>query len=446
MLIPLAATALAVAVALLIAGVDPVPTWFYVFAWYPTLVLLDALAARRTRQPPWLVSTPRRLLSLWLWSAPIWLVFEAANFRLENWYYVFLPRHPVERWAGILLSFATVAPALILAERLLAAWHVATRWRTRPFPITEAGLRGARLLGLGMLVLSLGWPHRFFPLIWGATLLLCDPYVYRRRPDLSLFADLSRGEWGRVGRLALGGLAIGVLWETYNFWARGKWIYTVPWLEELKLYEMPPVGFVGFPFFALEAWAMYHALCAAGVAVPFPHTTQANRADRVHGAGRKVVAAGAMATAFAISVLLGMERWTISSGVPRLEDLPSVTPAERAVLRVAGVSTPFMLAAREPDELVTKTNLAPARADSLVAIARLATLRGIGAEYAGLLLRLDVPSVSTLARQDPEQLWLGLRRLLAPSRKRPTATEVRVWVAAAEHVRTARRDFRNKPQ
>ena len=32
---------------LLLAGVDPVPTWFYVFAWYPTLVFLDARTSRR---------------------------------------------------------------------------------------------------------------------------------------------------------------------------------------------------------------------------------------------------------------------------------------------------------------------------------------------------------------------------------------------------------------
>src|SRR5437764_8660365 len=45
--------------------------------------------------------------------------FEAINFRLQNWYYVFLPPHRLDRWAGITISLATVVPAVLLPERLL---------------------------------------------------------------------------------------------------------------------------------------------------------------------------------------------------------------------------------------------------------------------------------------------------------------------------------------
>src|SRR5207249_2286124 len=46
-----AAAAFVAAIVLLVAGVDPVPTWFYVFAWYPTLVLLDEAAHRLDGRP-----------------------------------------------------------------------------------------------------------------------------------------------------------------------------------------------------------------------------------------------------------------------------------------------------------------------------------------------------------------------------------------------------------
>jgi hypothetical protein len=249
---------------LLALDVDPVPTWFYVFAWYPILVIADAYA-RKVSGGPSLFRPLPRLLSLFGWSALVWLVFEAANFRLRNWYYVFLPAHPVERWAGILISFATVVPAIVLAERLLCALGVGRHWQSAPLTLRAGHLPTIQVVGVSLAVLALLFPRTFFPLIWGAVWLIADPIVFRRKPEWSLMADATAGTWGRIGRLMLGGLAVGLIWEFLNFWARGKWIYTVPWLEYSKVFEMPHLGFLGFPFFALEAWAMYHVLCLWGV-------------------------------------------------------------------------------------------------------------------------------------------------------------------------------------
>src|SRR6185436_13238840 len=194
------------------------------------------------------------------------------------------------------------------AERALDAAGVGRKWHTRPFPLSDRDLTGSVALGLLQLALALTWPNLFFPLIWGALWLLLEPYVYRRRPDLSLFADLSRGDWGRTARLLIAGLGIGLLWESYNYWARGKWVYTVPWLEGTKWFEMPPFGFIGFAFFALEAWSMYAALCAARVAFAIDGPNRVNP--------RRAVLAGSLAAIFSVGTLIGMERWTISSVVP----------------------------------------------------------------------------------------------------------------------------------
>src|SRR5260370_23064110 len=57
-------------------------------------------------------------LMLW-WSAVIWFLFEAINFRLRDWYYVFLPAGRLERWLGITVSLPTVVPPVLLPARLL---------------------------------------------------------------------------------------------------------------------------------------------------------------------------------------------------------------------------------------------------------------------------------------------------------------------------------------
>lgn len=352
---------------LLWLGVEPVPTWFYVFAWYPTLILLDAVATRRDGRPS-LLARPRAAFSLLAWSAVIWLVFEAANFRLNNWYYVFLPRTLPERWAGILVSFATVVPAVVLAERALDAAGVGRGWRARPISLGLADVRWYAVFGALATAAVLVWPQHLYPLIWGSLLLICDPIVYRKRRELSLLADVERGDWSRIARLMLGGVGIGFLWETYNHWARGKWIYTVPLLENLKWFEMPPLGFVGFPFFALEAWAMYHA--------------------RPRSSSLVVV----LTLAFSGATLLGMERCTISSTVP------PTSVWERA----------------STDES-----------------ARLATLRGIGTEHALVLHAAGVSSVCELATAEPAGLWSRMHAIRSGHDKRPTEAEVRTWVRAA---------------
>jgi hypothetical protein len=419
MRISLPVAALVAAWLLLALGIEPVPTWFYVFAWYPSLAALDGVAVRLGR--PSLFARSRAVLSLFAWSPVIWLVFEAANFRLANWYYVNLPRAPAERWAGILLSFATVLPAIVLAERALAAAGVFTRGRRRPVIIRPWELRASVGIALVAAVLVMLWPRYFFPLIWGVGLLLAEPLVYRRAPDLSLFRDLERGDWGRAGRLLVGGLGIGFLWELYNHVAVGRWIYTVPWLETLKLFEMPPLGFLGFPVFALEAWAMYAALCAVGVALPPVGDARLTRPRTVRAA---IVAAG-----FTIAVLAGMERWTISSTVPRVDDLPDLSAAVVRALDRAGVQTVEDLATAEIADVARYAALDTERARAAIETARLVDLRGIGARHALALREAGIMTVCQLADRDATTLLAALQQdRPAP---RLTAAEVRVWVRAA---------------
>jgi hypothetical protein len=437
MTIALSLAAIAAAWVLLLLDVEPVPTWFFVFAWYPTLLLLDALVSRGGHEQP-LRRSGWRGVSLLAWSPVVWLLFEALNFRLRNWYYVFVPTHDVERWAGMTLSFATVLPALFLTTHLLERGGVGTRWRAGPIALRPWHLHAARVVGLLMLVLALVVPRFFFPLVWGAVWLLVEPTVYRHRPEWSLLHDIERGEWTRIGRLLLAGLLVGLLWEFYNFWARGKWIYTVPWMDHLKLFEMPPLGFLGFPFFALEAWALYHALATIGVAVPFDGSRRPSR--------RRLAVALPLAVVFAAAVLQGIDSWTVGSTVPRLAGLPGVRLVDERQLEAAGYSSVFLLASTAPDSLAQRTGLPPGRAAAVVEVSRLATLRSLGTRNARLLRLAGARRVCQVARREPHALWLAVHAVIQewtpgkvlrspttviPPAPRPTEAEVGVWVRGA---------------
>jgi hypothetical protein len=52
----------------------------------------------------------------------------------------------------------------------------------------------------------------------------------------------------------------GFFWEFWNFWSYPKWIYRLPYLELLHVFEMPLFGYLGYLPFALELFALYHLL------------------------------------------------------------------------------------------------------------------------------------------------------------------------------------------
>src|SRR5204862_6525937 len=103
----------------------------YVLAWYPTLVILDEVVVMLGGES--LLARPRELVVMLWWSAVIWFLFEAINFRLRDWYYVFLPASRLERWIGITVSLAAVVPAALLPERLLDRPGVSHDRRLRSF-------------------------------------------------------------------------------------------------------------------------------------------------------------------------------------------------------------------------------------------------------------------------------------------------------------------------
>ena len=92
--------------------------------------------------------------------------------------------------------------------------------------------------------------------VWLGFIFLLDP-INARLGGESLFADWRAGRFDRTINLACSGLLCGVLWEFWNYWSHAKWHYTVPIMENLKIFEMPVPGYLGFPPFALECFTMY---------------------------------------------------------------------------------------------------------------------------------------------------------------------------------------------
>lgn len=251
---PIALLVLLASEILLFAGHSFIGKWFYCFAWWPYIFLVDWLVKRKTGNSL-IVDRTREFLILIPWSTFIWLIFEWFNLYLKNWHYVNIISSTPARWFGYFISYGTVLPGLFETYELLLAYRILEGSSAKPVKEPRKLYPLLSLLGILSLALPLAYPKYFFPLMWACFVFLLEPINHALKAP-SLLSDWQKGSLRKFYLLLLSGLICGFLWEFWNFWATSKWVYTVPWVGRVKLFEMPVLGFLGFPPFAVECYVM----------------------------------------------------------------------------------------------------------------------------------------------------------------------------------------------
>ena len=409
-------------------------TWFYDVAWWSYIVFADAIVYARTGSSL-LISRTRAFALLALWSAAFWLAFEVANLRLENWYYVGLPRSPAERAVGFLVSFATVLPGILETQALLAAFGAFERTRCAPFALTRRSRAISIALGVACAVLPLAFPRYAFALIWGVVPLVAERWLAARGAR-GLLSELARGRPAIVLQLLAAGLACGVLWEAWNACASARWIYSVPFFEDTKLFEMPLAGFLGFPPFALECYSFARVLAALRLVPEWEagdHERAPIRVAPVRVAPVRAALGAVAALAFCIPAIAGVERLTVRSTLPMVDEIDGVSPAFADACRRDGIRTTGELLSevrgRELDALSAEFGAEPV--SRWLESARLMEVRGLGARGARWLASAGILTVGELARSEPDALQARLASTASGPAPSPSPAEVRTWVRGA---------------
>ncbi|HUG54352.1 MAG TPA: DUF4332 domain-containing protein [Vicinamibacteria bacterium] len=335
-----------------------------------------------------------------------------------------LPWTPL-RWAAGAAAFATVLPGIVETLFLLENRGLLRSVRVRPLRWTRGKEAAVLALGAACFTLPLLWPDLFFPLTWGSFVFLLEPWN-RRFARRSFLRDLEAGEAGPFCRTLLAGLLCGGLWEAWNFWARTKWIYTVPGFEGVRLFEMPLTGFLGFPPFAVESVVLLRFLGGWRDRLAPP-------ALKVARGLALTLGPAAVAGMFAVADPLAVD----SVYVP-LAELDVIPGPVRARLAAAGLSSPERLlrATGDPGERaawalragITATELQSARSR-----ARLVVHRGLGLERARQMEALGVRTLADLAAWPADALARELARLHpGDPRNRFLERRARAWTRDLE--------------
>ena len=218
-----------------------VKQWFTPLMWTGYILFLDALIFK-LRGWSFIKDRTGQFLFMLPFSIACWLIFEAYNLHLQNWQYFGLPEEPFQRYFGYAWAFATIWPGVLLTYDVVDYWGGFKNIKLPTFQFRKATLMVILIIGALSLIIPLLVPQHIaaylFGPVWIGFVFFLDPINYFIGGK-SLFGELENGRIDSVLSLFLAGAICGLLWEFWNYWATAKWIYTLPFLQEPKIFEMP---------------------------------------------------------------------------------------------------------------------------------------------------------------------------------------------------------------
>lgn len=234
--------------------------WLFFPLWLGYCLTVDGIVFLR-KGTSLLTRSWRRYLALFLISAPIWWLFEAINLRTQNWSY--LGVEYFSRLGYFLLAsldFSTVIPAVFGTAELVSTFNFVRQMK--PGLVISDRSRTVTsffVAGWVMLALMLIWPRYFFPFVWISVYFITEP-INIWLGYHHLVEGTRTGDWRQVISLWCGVLITALFWEMWNYLAYPKWVYHVPFVDFLHIFEMPVLGYGGYLPFSLELFALYHLI------------------------------------------------------------------------------------------------------------------------------------------------------------------------------------------
>lgn len=373
----------------LIERIEPFQYFAYLILWWSYIIFIDAVLARKIKR---FLILNKNLPFLIIISSGYWCLYEIINLRLENWFYINLPHNFFQRWAGYMLAYGTVIPALYVTKELLL--EILDEIQVKPRPM-RAYQKLAVYAGIFALIMTIVFPIYFFPLAWVFLILIMEGCNYQKGYS-SFMREIEQGLLGNLIATILSGLVCGILWEIWNYWSISKWVYTVPFFEDLKIFEMPLPGYFGFLFFAVGTIAFMNFL--QGIKVYSLYLLRVT----------------SVALALSLFSFILIDRNTVFSYTTRLDQLSFIAKEKLDTLKRAGVQISFGINPQQLD---------PMEKDALDLI----HLKGLGYDH---FLKLRDRGIDTI-----QKLSLTYENAISPILDEANMRRIRVYLKAAKKAR-----------
>jgi hypothetical protein len=231
--------------------------------WFCYIILINAATYRRSGHSM-LTHDFRFLCLLFLISIPFWWYFEYLNRYVFNWYYLYEESSaPTKYLLFGTMAFGTVLPAVLSTRDFILTFPSFNYSFERMVKLStpRPKLFAGALLILSTLCLgSIGiWPQYLFIFLWIAPLFILVS-LQALWGQNHVFSPTAKGNYTLILASALAALICGSVWELWNYRSIPQWIYSVPWVNGLKLFEMPMIGYLGYLPFGMECLAVSELL------------------------------------------------------------------------------------------------------------------------------------------------------------------------------------------
>lgn len=238
--------------------IQPFTSFFCPTVWLSYIILIDSLNYQM-RHTSLLTRHPKKLIALFFTSVVFWVVFEVYNKVIPGWTYENIGQ--LEILAGG-IAFATIVPAVMETGEILRNIHIFDKIKGVKFKLNKNILHLSIIIGAIFLILPFFFYSAWmWALVWTGFFLLLDPINYLNG-EKSIIRDLTSRKLAVPLSLFVAGFICGFFWEFWNQWAVAKWHYTwyedLPLLANVKLFEMPVLGYLAYGPFAWELYAMYN--------------------------------------------------------------------------------------------------------------------------------------------------------------------------------------------
>lgn len=235
----------------------------YFPVWMGYILTVNALCQWRSSRCP-LTSHPLLYALTFPVSSLFWWFFEYLNRYVWNWYYLGIADMTAGEYTFYAtLCFASVLPAVYATAELLGTFRFFDDRNYESMGCVDVRSGVSRLVlaalsavGLVGIVVCPDWTY---PFIWISPLMVFV-LVQIALGGPTVLDRLKTGSWGVVFRFEIAALVCGFFWETWNYYAYAKWVYSVPWVHGWQLWEMPLIGFAGYLPFGVECAAVLHMM------------------------------------------------------------------------------------------------------------------------------------------------------------------------------------------
>jgi len=251
--------------------------WSLLPLWWGFILVMDGLVYHRNAGRSLFTNATSELIAMGVLSISGWLIFEYFNFFIRlNWYYPLagLISHDKFLIYAVLGSSAFIPMAFEWYQFLCTFPGLVVRYKYGPKLAWSRGFRlGLLIVAFVGLVASAYFPDGLFFVVWLAPLIVLAIALGMLGIWTPFISIKERGDWSFLLVFAPTFLFQGLFLEGANWlsvphsadglihgYNPGYWTYIIPFVNQVHVFEMPLLGYLGYLPFSVYCWIWFIAM------------------------------------------------------------------------------------------------------------------------------------------------------------------------------------------